>query len=54
VLAAWEKSLAINPNQPDIKKKVESLRPKKQPKTTNFPASFGAGDQLEPLFRRSE
>ena len=28
-LAAWEKSLAINPNQPEIVKKTEMLKPKK-------------------------
>jgi GWxTD domain-containing protein len=28
-LAAWEKSLAIHPNQPDIKKKVDALKEKK-------------------------
>ena len=28
-LAAWEKSLEINPNQPQIKKNVEALKEKK-------------------------
>jgi len=28
-LAAWQKSLEINPNQPQIKKSVEALKEKK-------------------------